>query len=334
MLIAKVLAVVAVLSFSSPEILAEELPVNIASQYGAQPDPWISDEFNSRNIDRQKWGRRNTKEGVREHIHDSSLVVMESEEHDGDSITRYVSIKATAKNGPPRTAGIVSRASGYFGFYVVKFRYHGLDSPEVVKNKTIWHPSIWCAYSDHVEEVNRTTSRADNWIEIDLMEWETFQHAWSSDAPARLTDSHGLKRKVITQGPMAEKAIMKDKVAIHDSRWQTVGLEYTPYYLKLWKLTDGGWEEYGDREVKFVDDDPDEPESKYTMTTIGKKAAQPAFWVLGNVISPYLIPGIRDGSVKQTMKDMSFDIDYFRYYRHKSVLDANWRWEKQLPQGG
>lgn len=166
------------------------------------------------------------------------------------------------------------------------------------------------------------------------MEWETHKHGWSSDAPARLVDSTGVKRKVITKGPGLEKAIMKDVVAIHDDRWQTIGLEYSPDYLKLWQKKEGRWTDYSDRLVTFVDDDPDKPESKYTITTIGRKAAQPAFWVLGNVVSPYLWPRIEDGTIKHTMHDMSFDIDYFRYYRHRSVQDADWMWEKELPSGG
>lgn len=311
-----------------------ELPNKLGRQYVDQVDPSISDEFNAGELDTEKWGRRNTRVGVAEHINDQSLVVMESEQADGAGEAQYLSIKATAKNGPPRTAGIVSRASGYFGFYVVKFRYRGLDAPEVVKKKSIWHPSVWCAVTTPIEGMKRVIPHQGTWVEIDLMEWETFPHAWSSDAPARLIDSMGKRRKVITKGSGAEKAIMKDKVPIHDDRWQTIGLEYTPEYLKLWTWENGRWKYYSDREVTFIADDPQKPESKYTINTIGKSAGEPAFWILGNVISPYLVPRIKAGTIKQTMDDMSFDIDYFRYYRHNSVEDADWKWEKQLPNGG
>lgn len=119
------------------------LPNGLDSSYAERPDPSISDEFNAASLDDRKWGRRNTRQGVAEHIDDKSLVVMESEKSDNLASTGYVSMKSTARNGPPRTAGIVSRATGYFGFYEVRFRYRGLGAPDVVAKKTIWHPSVW-----------------------------------------------------------------------------------------------------------------------------------------------------------------------------------------------
>ncbi|TWT80251.1 hypothetical protein CA13_16640 [Planctomycetes bacterium CA13] len=312
-----------------------DLPAESSRHYADAIDPSISDEFNSSRLDTQKWGRRNTGgASVADHSGDDSLIVMESEESDDHSSTQYVSVKATAKNGPVRTGGIVSRASGYYGFYVVRFRYRGLNSPEVIEKKTIWHPAVWSGKSDNIDDANRTTASDGYWLEIDFVEWETQTGGWSCDAPARLVDSKGVKRKVVTKGHGMEKAIMKDEVAIHDARWQTVGLEYSPDFLKLWQWKNGRWEYYNDRHVAFVEDDLRRPESKYTITTIGKKAAQPCFWLLGNVVSRYLVPAIESKTIKHTMEDMSFDIDYFRYYRHKSIQDADWKWEKQLPNGG
>ncbi|WP_144057929.1 hypothetical protein [Novipirellula maiorica] len=209
-----------------------------------------------------------------------------------------------------------------------------MDSPEVRKKKTIWHPSVWSGILDNTEGVKRRSTNSPFWLEIDFMEWETQSGGWSCDAPARLVDSKGVKRKVVTKGPGLEKAIVKDEVPIHDDRWQIVGLEYTPEHLKLWRWDDGNWESFSDRHVTFVKDDSVTPESKYTIETIGRKSAQPCFWLLGNVVSRYLIPSIEEGTVKHSMDDMSFDVDYFRYYRHKSVKDADWPWENQLPNGG
>ena len=311
------------------------LPAEVRRRYVAEVDASISDEFNAASLDTNKWGRRHSRpESVGKFAGDESLVAMESETSPADTTVRYLSVKATAKGGAPRTAGIVSRASGYFGFYVVKFRYRGLDAPDVQQKRTIWHPSVWSAITDHAKDKSRKSTNSRFWLEIDLMEWETAKHGWSSDAPARLVDSTGEVRKVVTKGPGLEKAIMKDEVAIADDGWQTVGLEYTPEYLKLWQWKNGEWGNYSDREVNFVEHDLQTPESRYTISTIGRKAAQPCFWVLGNVVSPYLLPRIEAGTVTQTMRDMSFDIDFFRYYRHKSIEEADWMWENQLPSGG
>ncbi|WP_068473293.1 hypothetical protein [Saccharicrinis aurantiacus] len=310
---------------------SQQLPKGTKENYTKYIDYSISDEFNGKGLDLTKWGRRNTGGYMVERYHaDSTLVVMEQ---DGDA--KYVSIKASAKDGPIRTAGIVSRASGYYGFYVVKFRYRGFDSDDVRTNKSIWHPSVWSGCQDNIDGVKRTTVKGKSpWLEIDFMEWETGPNGWSCDAPARFTDSKGKKRKVITKGPGLEKAILNEPVNIMDDRWQTIGLEYSPDHLKIWAWDGNNWNHIGERVATFVDVDEAAPEKSYTISTIGKPARTPMFWLLGNVVSRYLYPKIEDGTSKYNKDDLAVDFDYFRYYRHASAEKLDWSWENELPNGG
>ena len=313
----------------------KELPKETKENYVSYRDASISDEFNDDVLDTNKWGRRNTgTSSTKNHYKDESLVTMEKEKLGDNVETNFVSIKGTAKNGPIITAGIVSRASGYYGFYVVRFRFRGFDTQEIKDKGTIWHPSVWSGRQDNIDGVDRFSSAADHWIEIDLMEWENGENGWSSDAPARFTDSKGIKRKVITKGAGAEKAIMKKEVVqSYQPVWQTIGLEYTPDYLKLWKWDEDDWVCYGERVVRFVDDDMVNPEIKYSINSIGKKARKPCFWLLGNIVAGYINERVEKGTNMQTMDDMSVDFDFFRYYRHVGAEHIDWPWENEKPNG-
>lgn len=312
---------------------SQQLPEGTRSQYVKYIDNSISDEFNGNSPDFKKWGRRNTGGyAVMDHYRDSSLVLMKSELDEGGQKINYISMLGIGEEGPLRTAGIVSRASGYYGFYVVRFRYNGFDNEKTREHGNIWHPSVWAARTDHIDGVERSTCDPGFWIEIDMVEWAG--HGWSCDAPARIIDSKGVNRKVITRGPGLEKCIMKGDVERFGNSWQTIGLEYTPEYFKVWEWKDEKWSHIGDRVVKFVEEDPDIPEKSYTIGTMGKRARTPVFWILGNVVSRYLYPLIEDGTVKKAMNNMTVDFDYFRYYRHKSAENMDWPWENELPDGG
>lgn len=318
---------------------AGQLPAGTRENYVTYRDFSISDEFNSSSLDTTKWGRRNTKPTVQEFHTDPSLVVMEQETVGQDTVN-YVSIKATGDDPDPnsanpiRTAGIVSRATGFYGFYALRFRYRGFDTPEVAQNRSIWHPAVWGARNDSVAEFNRSNAPSGSWLEIDFVEWENHANAWSSDAPAYITDSNGVERKVVTQGPGAEKAIMRDAVHELSSDWQTVGLEYSPDHLKLWQWENDEWTHFGDRVVEFVPDDPVVPESQYTIDTIGDAVRTPKFWILGNIVAGFVYDQIVDGTNNREIHDMDFDIDYFRYYRHVDAVDMDWKWEYELSNGG
>lgn len=320
------------LQYSSAQMV-QQLPKDTRDNYSKFTDESISDEFNGKSLDLKKWGRRNTGGAMIEKYHaDSSLVSIESIKENGEQVS-YLSIKGIGEDGTIRTTGVVTRASGFYGFYVVKFRYRGFDTPELKQNGTIWHPSVWGALADNVDgNENRTTTKSKFWTEIDFMEWDG--ESWSSDAPARLVDSKGISRKVITQTKGLEKGIMRKEVIRFDDGWQTIGLEYAPDHLKLWEWKDGKWIHMGDRVVQFVEDDPVTPESKYTIETIGKAARQPLFWILGNVVSRHLYDSIEKGTNKKTHTNMFVDFDYFRYYRHKSAENIDWPWEHQKPNGG
>ncbi|MEH0152711.1 hypothetical protein V6R21_01120 [Limibacter armeniacum] len=322
-----------ILPFASAQT-AMQLPKKVSKHYVDYLDNSISDEFDGAKLDTEKWTRRDTGGPVITNFSkDESLVKMESEKSDNGKETHYVSIKGVASDGPLRTAGIVSKASGYYGFYVVRFRYRGFDTPDVKEKGSVWHPSVWSALTNHNDDLKKTAS-PKNWLEIDFMEWENGANGWSSDAPARLVDSKGVKRKVVTHGQGAEKGIMKGVTQKYDSEWQTIGLEYAPEHLKLWQWADGKWTHIGDRVVAFVEEDTANPESSYTLNTIGDKARQPSFWVLGNIIARYIQKRIDEGTNTHTINDLALDFDFFRYYRHKSAEHLDWAWENEKPNGG
>lgn len=313
----------------------QQLPEK-GNQYETYRDNSVSDEFNGKELNTKKWGRRSSGGyPVSDHYKDESLVGMKQELDGNGKQLRFVSIIGTTENGKPKTAGLVSRASGYYGFYVVKFRFKGFDTEDVKRNGTVWHPSVWSGIQGHLaDEKKSSVVKKDFWLEIDFMEWETNDNGWSSDAPARIKDSKGVKRKVITKGKGLEKGIMKGPETNTSEEWQTIGLEYTPEYLKIWGWNNGKWEHIGDRVVSFIEEDKLVPEKSYTINTIGKSARTPCFWLLGNVVSRYLLPSIDNGTVKRTMNDMTVDFDFFRYYRHKSTKNIDWPWENGVKSGG
>ncbi len=301
-----------------------DLPTAVAKSYSTKIDAKVSDEFNGTKLDWSKWGRRNTGGYmVEKYVDDKSLVVMESDTKGGERV-EYVSVKATTKDGAPRTAGIVTKSAGYFGFYVVKFRINGLGEDVLKDNKTIWHPSVWSGINSNIAESTKRVKHTGNWIEIDLMEWETSHNGWACDAPARFVPKEGKSRKVVTSGKGQEKAVLTKAIKHKDGEWATVGFEYSPDYLRIWEWRDGKWVDLNIQDVRFVDDNKDDPALSYTPTTIGRSAAQPCFWLLGNVVSRYLYKSIEDGSCKFHKGDHSIDFDYFRYYPHKSVENTKW----------
>jgi len=308
----------------------EQLPAGTRENYVTYKDMSITDEFNGSSLDTGKWGRRNTGNSTTEGFtNDASLLKMESQTQNGTQV-KYVSVKGKVDNGTIKTTGIVSKASGYYGFYVTRFRYRGLNTAETASNRTIWHPSIWGGRLDNIAGVTRSTCPANFWVELDLMEWDNASNGWGSHTNARMTDSHGVRRNIIGD----EKAKVKDDVDIIDDRWQTVGYEYSPNHLKLWKWSDGQWVLYSDRTVNFVNDDETVPESKYTIGTIGKKSRNPVFWLLGNIVANFVLDKINNGTNTKTMDDVAFDIDFFRYYRHTSAETLDWPWENELKNGG
>ncbi|GAA4236419.1 hypothetical protein GCM10022291_20710 [Postechiella marina] len=333
-ILAIIVLVFGVFQFSGAQS-PQQLPEN-GNQYESFRDNSISDEFNSKTLNTAKWGRRNTGGGsIQGHENDKSLVVMEKETLKGQT-TNYVSIKGTTENGSPKTAGLVSNASAFYGFYTVKFRFRGFDDPEVIEKGSVWHPSVWSAIGNYTGGKKKSSIKnSDSWTEIDFMEWENRANGWSSDAPSRFRDSKGVKRKVLTKGKNAEKAIMtKGPFQTYAPVWQTIGLEYTPEYIKLWQWKNGEWAHMGKRVVKFVKEDEVNPESKYTISTIGKSARKPTFWYLGNIVAGFILEKVENGTNTHTIKDLSVDFDFFRYYRHKSTKNLDWPWENGLKNGG
>lgn len=332
-------SIIVLLLFGVFQISTAQTPQQLpkkGNQYETYRDASISDEFNDKVLDVVKWNRRNTGgASIEGYVNDKSLVIMENETKQGTT-TKYVSIKGTTEKGSPKTAGLVSNASAFYGFYTVKFRFRGFDTDDVKEKGSVWHPSVWSAIGNYTNEKKRSSVKNSNfWTEIDFMEWENRANGWSSDAPSRIKDSKGKKRKVVTHGKGAEKAIMtKGPFQTYAPVWQTIGLEYTPEYLKLWEWKNGEWIHMGKRVVKFIEEDETNPESKYTISTIGKNARKPVFWYLGNIVARHVLAKVENGTNKHTINDLSVDFDFFRYYRHKSTKSLDWSWENGLRNGG
>ncbi|MFR9504299.1 MAG: hypothetical protein SNH73_07645 [Rikenellaceae bacterium] len=309
-----------------------QLPTASSTIYALTPDARVSDEFNDNEINWSKWNRRmDGGVAIEDFVTDGSLVVLEKEMENGEE-TSYVSMKAITRNGVPRTAGIVSETSSHFGFYVVRFRFKGLDTPDVKKNLTIWHPSVWSSVFTHqtFDRGAKISGDNRNWLEIDLLEWETEHNTWSCDAPARFTDSKGEMRKIIRSGPEQEKAMIKECVARDHEEWVTLGLEYADTHMRLWEWKDGKWIDISDREVKIVPDNLECPEKSYTPSTIAISACKPMYWLVGGVVSRFLYPSIQDGTCTHSMADASFDYDFFRYYPLASIENEHWPWRNGL----
>ncbi len=298
-----------------------DLPQEISKNYQQTMDMSISDEFNTPDVDWTKWARRNTGGAyVENYVKDKSLVVMESEK-EGDKTTNFLSVKGLSSDGKIRTGGVVSLGTGYFGFYVLRFRFRGLMDENGKPKMTIWHPSVWGGVMDNVAEQDLKCTRSGYWLELDFMEWNP-SGGWGSHTNARFHDMTG-KSRIINKG---EKAAMLDAEKKGFDKWVTIGMEYTDEFIKLWNWDDKSqkWSEGGDRVVKFVDIDKSNPEASYTLGTIGRESKQPVFWLVGNVVSRFLYKRIEDGTIKHSMDDMAADYDLFRYYPHNSIKDEDW----------
>ncbi|MFI3285868.1 MAG: hypothetical protein R3Y08_04365 [Rikenellaceae bacterium] len=326
------IALLGICNFATAQ-LPSELPTSSKRIYSKRPDCRISDEFNDGEINWSKWNRRmDGGVAIEDYVTDGSLVVLESE-MDGDQEVNYVSMKALTRDGKPRTAGIVGETSAHFGFYVVRFRFRGLDSADVKANKTIWHPSVWSSVFTHqtFDRAAKISGENRNWLEIDLLEWETGFNTWSCDAPARFVDSKGEMRRAIRSGEEMEKAMIKecDQDRVHEE-WVTLGLEYSDTHMKLWEWIDSRWVDISDREVKIIDDNVESPESSFTPSSLARSVCKPMYWILGGVVSRFLYPEIQDGTTTYSMADAHFDYDFFRYYPLKSIEKEHWAWRNGL----
>ncbi|MFI3269847.1 MAG: hypothetical protein SNG14_06525 [Rikenellaceae bacterium] len=322
------LSLTAAVAMSAVAQEVTSLPKEVAKNYLTKYDTSISDEFNGKDVDWTKWGRRNTGGAyIEKHVKDKSLVVMESEK-EGKETTNYLSIKGIASDGNIRTAGIVTRSTGYYGFYTLRFRFKGLDSEEVRKKKTIWHPSVWGAVMSNTAGSKLKCASGGYWLELDFMEWNPGAGGWGSHTNARFVDKTGKSR--IISDKAGEKAAMKDSVKENFDQWTTIGMEYTSKYIRIWQWDESAksWSMISDRDVTFVPIDLNDPEASYTKSTIGDKSQQPHFWIVGNVVSRYLYPRIANGTVTHTMLDMSVDYDYFRYYPQVSIANKKWSCKK------
>ena len=223
-------------------VFSQNIPQPIQNLYQSKVDSSISDEFNNNrtdnSVDLTKWNYRRTKNSG-----PSTKYVKEQ--------FGYVSCKGIKAD--KRAGGIVTKKFKKYGFYTVKWRALGIAS----NKRSAWHPSIWSAVGNGQLEGTKAKKQVPNigkgWLEIDMIEFENFSTTntyWSSDAPARVpspnpngklikvNDAEGIKLGY-------KKAVMIPKVTSGFASWQTHGLEYTPTYLQMWKITNKGWSKQG-----------------------------------------------------------------------------------------
>lgn len=299
----------ATLIFTVLSVNAQDLPKELKKVYHKKPSKKHSDEFNGKrknnSFDTKKWHyRESTKKGLGQ---GQEFV----EEKDGKLFC--YGIKEKRKSG-----AIVSNDYFQYGWYAVKWKTTGIYH----NKRNAWHPSVWGSLDDtRGNKVPGTYEKGKSWMEIDLLEFSTGggEHTdWSSDAPAYIwVDSLQKKVKVnVGEGPKFgwKKAIMIDGKkdaykgevigAKGHGEWQTVGMEYHPDYLQMWKLDGEQWVKIGNK-VVFTDNTI--PPS---LRTVPKKAVKPLYWYVGSLFFTYGKTPIKEEQITNS----SFQVDWFHYH--------------------
>lgn len=161
-------------------------------------------------------------------------------------------------------------------------------------------------------------------MEIDIMEFSTGSGEatdWSSDAPSYIWND-SLNKRVKVNDPNGKafgwkKAIMIDGLkdsykgevigAKGHDKWQTLGMEYHPDYIQMWKLDGNQWVKFGNT-VSFSDDD-----KIPTLRTVPKKAVKPLYWYIGSLFLSFGKPDISEEQITNS----TFEVDWFHFHSLK-----------------
>ena len=296
----------------NPNLIAQDLPEHLSGVYELQADPSYSDEFNGKRennaFDTEKWHyRKGTKQ--RPGLGQGEMFVQEK----NGKLICY-GVKSLRKGG-----SIVSNKYFQYGFYAFKWRAKGMPHDK----RNAWHPSVWGSFSDTKgSRVPYTAARGSSWMEIDIMEFMNHSKnktVWSADAPAYIWVDTLMRKVKVNKGLGPKfgwkKAIMTDGIktsykgeiigAKKHHKWTTLGMEYNPKYLQLWKKDGKKWVMIGHR-ITFSDNN-----IKPSKSTVPIKAAKPLYWIIGNLF----FPSGKTPIVEAEISDSRFEVDWFRYHQ-------------------
>jgi len=293
-------------------VVAQDLPKTLSGIYELQADASYSDEFNAKRknnaFDTKKWHYRKSSPN-RPGIGEGEMFVQEK---NGKLICH--GLKSLRKGG-----AIVSNSYFQHGFYAFKWRAKGIPHDK----RSAWHPSVWGSFNDtRGSRVPSTSSRGNSWMEIDIMEFMTHSKnatVWTADAPAYIWVDTLMRRvkvnKVLGHKFGWKKAIMTDAKNISHNgevigtknhhKWTTLGMEYHPEYLQLWKKERKEWVKIGQR-ITFSNNN-----IKPSKSTVPIKAAKPLYWIIGNLYFPLGKTSI----LEQEISNSRFEVDWFRYHQ-------------------
>lgn len=291
---------------------AQDVPKALHGVYEQEADAKYSDEFNAKRsnnaFDTTKWHYRKTTKG-RPGLGQGHQFVQEK----NGKLICY-GIKSQRKGG-----AIVSNRYFQYGFYAFKWRVKGMPHDK----RNAWHPSVWGSFNDtRGESVPGTSTRGDSWMEIDIMEFSTSSKtatSWNADAPAYIWVDTLMRRVKVNKGYGPKfgwkKAMMTDGVkdaykgevigAKNHHKWMTLGMEYHPKYLQLWKKEGKNWAAIGHR-ITFTSN-----EIKPSRKTVPRKAAKPLYWIIGNLFLPHGKTEIKEKQISNSR----LELDWFRYHQ-------------------
>lgn len=273
-------------------------PMAVRAFYDSNPNPIVSDDFNGSEVNFNQWSYRNGNKSL-DWGTDASSVYIEAE---GDvswvsmkGIRQTVSVGGETEQG--LGSGLVSNVPTQYGFYILKWRMKGQEYES--GGGAGWHPSVWgsrCnfAYSPQGDCVQGLSDR----IELDFME------GFESNSTPYFTNH------VLLWGPSSnnpDKNLLKNKTFIWPTdNWKTIGLEYTPEYIRLWELNDGDWEI---ENTNYFTSNPTVED-----VSINDNFRTPVYWIMSNKVTTN--PNVSVGA------DSWLQIDLFYHYAYAENIYA------------
>lgn len=274
---------------------SETLPAQLAQRY-SDLDLTISDEFNTLNLDHEKWTYR-TRNGDDWGVGKPFVNIIAQEN------ISFLSLRGILSD--EKGSGISTKSEAHFGFYSIRWRTINITPDK----HTPWHPAIWMAPQNFASGENQRSLKKEyqRTLEIDLIEY-WYQPVWHSQSiPWPKETQRGREA--------SSQKLRPELTDFPNGKWQTHGLEYTPDYLQLWQELNGEWKPIGQR-ILFND----KPNSK---TSLHREHATPGYWVISNKYHFENIKNnwaFRNGMdlAKFRMADSWLHLDFFRYHPLKS----------------
>lgn len=289
--------------------LAQNPPANISHLYEKEIDESVSDDFDARDLNEDKWGYR-TEEPA-----GNWLASNVSIERDGDAT--YLNLlgrwnRSTNPNGiivgTGSSSGIYTRQTAGFGFYTTRWRVEGINPTQ----RSSWHPAIWKANAKPINGWVKSDLPTDQ-IELDFIEffqWRDETILWHSQAIEWVSTPKGRRQTRFQHNQWSGDFL--------DSYWNTHGLEYHPEYIQLWEFDEASsrWTKRG----SAVTISPAKTDQQ--RFNINKESAHEGHWIISNYDyfnktnehwgKLFGRPISSDDNFLES--DSSLKVDHFRFY--------------------